>query len=54
MGKAKKLKVSQQGPKMALDKQIEESETVKAKNRNKIRFRQDEDDKVIFIILLTI
>ncbi|GLV41446.1 by S6 [Carabus blaptoides fortunei] len=46
MGKAKKLKVSQ-NPKVALDKQIEESETVKSKNRNKIRFRQDEDDKFV-------
>lgn len=46
MGKAKKLKFSKQGSKIALDKQIEEADAIKPKNRNKIRQRKDIDDEV--------
>lgn len=43
MGKAKKLKISAT-PKIPLEKQLENTETIKIKN--KIRLRKDEDDKV--------
>ncbi|CAK9813581.1 BYSL [Anthophora plagiata] len=51
MGKAKKVKVSKgetkHQTKVALADQIEEGETVKSKNRNKIRIRKDDDDKFV-------
>lgn len=47
MGKAKKIKVSK-GSRVALDKQIENAETIHPKNRNKTRQRKDEDDEVRF------
>lgn len=57
MGKAKKLKATKQGPKIALDKQIEDADTVKPKNRSKVRARKEDDEvskylinKVVFIL----
>ncbi|XP_076762856.1 bystin [Xylocopa sonorina] len=50
MGKAKKIKVSKgesKQPKVGLADQIEREKTVKSKNRHKIRFRRDEDDKFV-------
>lgn len=46
MGKSKRIKVSKNNSKVPLDQQIEESQTVKSKNRNKIRVTKDEDDEV--------
>lgn len=46
MGKAERIKVSKNNCKVSFSQQIEESQTVKSKNRNKIRFRNDEDDEV--------
>ncbi|XP_031825525.1 bystin [Nomia melanderi] len=50
MGKSKKLKVSKgetKHPKVGLADQIEEEKTAKLKNRNKIRIRNDEDEKFV-------
>lgn len=52
MGKAKKLKASKGETKqqnVPLADQMEDEKTVKSKNRHKIRFRNDEDEKVIFL-----
>ena len=46
MGKAKRLKPSQMGTKVPLDQDIEDTKFAKAKNRNKIRLRQDEEEQV--------
>lgn len=46
MGKTKRLKPSQMVNKVSLENDIEEARYAKSKNRNKIRFRQDEEDKV--------
>lgn len=47
MGKTKKMKPSQMGaPKRTLEQDIEDTQIVKSKNRNKIRFRKDEDEEV--------
>lgn len=51
MGKAKKVKPSKgetKLPKVGLADQIEEDKTVKSKNRNKIRIRNDADEEVKF------
>lgn len=53
MGKAKKIKVSKseiKQPKVALGDQIEEEKSVKSKKRQKIRIRNEDDDKVKFIV----
>lgn len=49
MGKAKKVKVSgeKRPPKVGLADQIESDKTVKAKNRQKIRIRNDEDEEYV-------
>ena len=50
MGKAKKLKVSKSGnsqPKLGLADQISSENSVKLKDRNKIRFRTEEEAEVI-------
>ncbi|KAJ8669299.1 hypothetical protein QAD02_000558 [Eretmocerus hayati] len=50
MGKAKKIKVSKnetKRPKIALADQIEQAGAVKMKNRNKKRFRRDEDEEFV-------
>ncbi|XP_020296825.1 bystin [Pseudomyrmex gracilis] len=46
MGKAKKTKVSKGETKIGLAEQIESDKTVKPKNRQKIRFRADEEEYV--------
>lgn len=46
MGKIKKIKASQRATKIPLDQQIEEENLTKHKNRNKLRFRKDDDDQV--------
>jgi len=52
MGKAKKLKVSRRGPKVSLDKQIEDDHFAKASSRVKVRVRKDEDEEVFMTLLL--
>lgn len=55
MGKAKKIKVSKseiKQPKIALGDQIEEEKNIKSKKRQKIKIRNEDDDKVKFIIFL--
>ncbi|KAJ3654012.1 hypothetical protein Zmor_013227 [Zophobas morio] len=47
MGKAKRLKPSQMGTKVPLDQDIEDTKFAKAKNRNKIRLRQDEEEQFV-------
>ncbi|KAK2580720.1 hypothetical protein KPH14_011348 [Odynerus spinipes] len=50
MGKAKKIKVSageKRQPKVGLADQIEGDKTVKAKNRQKIRIRNDDDEEYV-------
>ncbi|XP_065162984.1 bystin [Atheta coriaria] len=48
MGKTKKMKPSQMGaPKRTLEQDIEDTQIVKSKNRNKIRFRKDEDEEFV-------
>jgi hypothetical protein len=46
MGKAKKLKVTKRGPKVSLDKQIEDDHFAKPSGRVKVRIRKDEDEEV--------
>lgn len=46
MGKIKKIKASQTARKVPLDQQIEDDRIAKQRNRNKVRIRKDEDDKV--------
>lgn len=46
MGKTKKIKPSQAANKVPLEQDIEDAKFVKPKNRNKIRFRKDEDEQV--------
>lgn len=48
MGKAKKIKVSQESRpmKIGLAEQIEEGRLAKSKDRKKIRLRNDEDEEV--------
>lgn len=53
MGKAKKIKVSKseiKQPKISLGDQIEEEKNIKSKKRQKIKIRNEDDDKVKFII----
>lgn len=50
MGKTKKLKPSQAAARSTLEQDIESAKFVKPKNRNKIRFRKDEDEQVSFSI----
>jgi ribosomal protein L31E len=52
MGKAKKLKVSRRGPKVSLDKQIEDDHFAKPSSRVKVRIRKDEDEEVYLTLLL--
>jgi ribosomal protein L31E len=52
MGKAKKLKVSRRGPKVSLDKQIEDDHFAKPSSRVKVRVRKDEDEEVFMTPLL--
>jgi ribosomal protein L31E len=52
MGKAKKLKVSRRGPKVSLDKQIEDDNFAKPSSRVKVRIRKDEDEEVYLTPLL--
>jgi hypothetical protein len=52
MGKAKKLKVSRRGPKVSLDKQIEDDHFAKPSSRVKVRIRKDEDEEVYLTPLL--
>ncbi|XP_067014020.2 bystin [Anabrus simplex] len=47
MGKAKKLKVGKKGPKVSLDKQIEDDKFAKPSGRMKIRKRKDEDEEFV-------
>ncbi|XP_017759269.1 PREDICTED: bystin [Eufriesea mexicana] len=50
MGKAKKIKISKgetKQPKTALADQIEEEKIVKSKNRQKVRIRNEDDDKFV-------
>lgn len=47
MGKAKKLKVSRRGPKVSLDKQIEDDHFAKPSSRVKVRIRKDEDEEFV-------
>ncbi|XP_017785444.1 PREDICTED: bystin [Nicrophorus vespilloides] len=47
MGKAKKLKPSQMGAKKSLEEDIAAGQSVKAKNRNKVRSRDEEDDEYV-------
>ncbi|XP_069676242.1 bystin [Periplaneta americana] len=47
MGKAKKLKLSKQGPKVSLDKQIEDDKFAKPSSRSKVRTRKDEDEEYV-------
>lgn len=54
MGKAKKTKVSKgetKEPKIGLAEQLELDKTVKPKNRQKIRFRADEEEVNFHIYL---
>lgn len=51
MGKARKLKVNRRGPKVPLDKQIEDDQFAKASSRVKLRARKDEDEEVIITCL---
>lgn len=47
MGKAKRLKVGKNGPKVALDKQIEDDKFAKASSRVKAgKIRKDGDEEV--------
>jgi hypothetical protein len=52
MGKTKKLKVNRRGPKVSLDKQIEDDQFAKPSSRVKVRARKDEDEEVIMMIRL--
>lgn len=52
MGKAKKLKLSRRGPKVSLDKQIEDDNFAKPSSRVKVRVRKDEDEEVFVTLLL--
>lgn len=52
MGKAKKLKLSRRGPKVSLDKQIEDDRFAKPSSRVKVRVRKDEDEEVFMIFIL--
>jgi ribosomal protein L31E len=52
MGKAKKLKLSRRGPKVSLDKQIEDDHFAKPSSRVKVRVRKDEDEEVFMTPLL--
>lgn len=54
MGKAKKVKISKgdKPEKVGLGDQIEGETLAKAKNRQKVRFRQDEDEEVRTINML--
>lgn len=52
MGKAKKLKLSRRGPKVSLDKQIEDDHFAKPSSRVKVRVRKDEDEEVFMTLLL--
>ncbi|PNF29359.1 hypothetical protein B7P43_G07814, partial [Cryptotermes secundus] len=47
MGKAKKLKISRRGPKVSLEKQIEDDHFVKPSSRVKVRIRKDEDEEFV-------
>lgn len=47
MGKAKKLKLSRRGPKVSLDKQIEDDHFAKPSSRVKVRVRKDEDEEFV-------
>jgi ribosomal protein L31E len=52
MGKARKLKINRRGPKVSLDKQIEDDQFAKPSSRVKVRARKDEDEEVIMMIPL--
>lgn len=52
MGKAKKLKISRRGPKVSLEKQIEDDHFAKPSSRVKVRIRKDEDEEVYLTPLL--
>jgi hypothetical protein len=52
MGKAKKLKLSRRGPKVSLDKQIEDDHFAKPSCRVKVRVRKDEDEEVFMTFSL--
>lgn len=52
MGKTKKTKPSDVGAKVPLEQAIYDTKFVKAKNKNKIRLRQDEEEQV-FLVALT-
>jgi hypothetical protein len=53
MGKAKKVKVNRRGPKVSLDKQIEDDQFAKPSSRVKVRTRKDEDEEVIMVYCLS-
>ena len=52
MGKAKKLKLSRRGPKVSLDKQIEDDHFAKPSSRVKVRVRKDDDEEVFMTLWL--
>lgn len=52
MGKAKRIKPSQVGNKVALDEDIQSAKFAKPKNRNKIRLRKEEHEEVSSHIFL--
>jgi hypothetical protein len=52
MGKARKLKLSRRGPKVSLDKQIEDDHFAKPSSRVKVRVRKDEDEEVFMTLFL--
>jgi len=59
MGKAKKVKVSKQGEKLSLDKQIEAHRYAKPSSRTKERHRKDEEEDVSrvmspFVVLIVL
>lgn len=47
MGKTKRTKPSKMVSKTSLEEDIYDAKFTKAKNRNKVRVRQDEDEQVI-------
>lgn len=51
MGKTKKTKPSEMGAKVPLEQAIYDTKFVKAKNKNKIRLRQDEEEQVFQVAL---
>lgn len=50
MGKTKKMKPSQMANKVPLELEIQNACIAKSKDRNKIRLRQDEDEKVVYTL----